>query len=78
VVSTDVAGSRTVVEHGVTGFVVERDDPASFVDAVQRLVEDVALRQRMGAAARERCATLFTLDASVELWRGLLAGVLRG
>jgi glycosyltransferase involved in cell wall biosynthesis len=77
VVSTDVAGSRTVVEDGVTGFVVERDDPAAFVDAVQRLIEDVALRERLGAAARERCEQHFTLEVSADHWRALLDGVLQ-
>lgn len=76
VVSTDVDGSRTVVEDGVTGFVVDRHDPSAFVAAVRRLVDDVELRQRMGAAGRIRCAERFTLAASAEQWRGLLDGVL--
>jgi len=56
-------GSHEAVEDGETGFVV--DDPTDVVavaDRIGQLVEDVELRRKMGAAARQRCVDLFSYD----------------
>ena len=52
VVVSDVGGLPEVVEHGITGFVVRREDPGSVADALIRLVSSGELRRRMGDAAR--------------------------
>jgi glycosyltransferase involved in cell wall biosynthesis len=70
VVTTDVPGARSVVEDGVTGFVVA--DPVELVEHVDRLARDAELRRRMGAAGRERCLERFTVEASARRWRALL------
>lgn len=71
-VTTDVPGAGTVVDHGTTGFVVPTDDLAGLVACAARLIEDAALRDRMGRAARARCLERFSLDASAARWRQLL------
>jgi glycosyltransferase involved in cell wall biosynthesis len=76
VVTTDVPGARSVVEEGVTGFIVPTGDEDALVRAVHRLLTDVDLRERMGAAARERCLEHFTLEASAGRWRDLLEDLL--
>jgi phosphatidylinositol alpha-1,6-mannosyltransferase len=53
-------GSHEAVVDGVTGFVVE--DVAGAADALGRLVEDPALRTRMGSAARARVEAELTYD----------------
>lgn len=53
-VATDVRGCRQVVEHDVTGLLVPVRDPTALAEAIRRLGEDVGLRQRMGAAGRQR------------------------
>jgi len=41
------------VRHGVTGLLVEVGDAAAFADALQQLIDDPAMRERMGARGRE-------------------------
>ncbi len=70
-VSTRVAGARDVIEDGVTGLIVDIDDKAGLIEAVDRLVGDPALRRSMGKEARARCLERFSLEASAEHWRDL-------
>ena len=65
VVAAAVGGLVEVVEDGVTGFLLEGRDPAAFAHRIGDLLSDTALRERMGAAARER-AGRYTWDRSVE------------
>ena len=51
-VTTNAAGS--VARDGVEGLLVPERDAAKLADAIQRLVEDRALRDRMALAAHER------------------------
>ena len=61
-VLTDIRGCREVVRDGVEGFLVPVRDPVGLAGAIARLLEDSALRRRMGAAARERAEDLFDED----------------
>jgi glycosyltransferase involved in cell wall biosynthesis len=72
VVSTEVAGARTVVADGETGYVVPHTDLDAFVGRIQSLLDDPARRAAMGSAARERCLARFTLERSTDLWRSLI------
>ncbi len=58
---TDVPGCRHVVRDGIDGIVVPPTDPAALADALARLASDPTLRERMGAAARERVLAGFTI-----------------
>jgi hypothetical protein len=53
VVTTKQAGIVEVVREGVTGFLCDRRDEAGYIAAIERLLDDAALRARMGRAARE-------------------------
>jgi glycosyltransferase involved in cell wall biosynthesis len=74
-VSTRVAGARDVVEDGVSGMLVDVDDKEAFIAAIGRLASDEELRRSMGSKARQRCVREFTMDASAQRWRTLLARV---
>lgn len=50
--------------HEREGLIVEQGDIAALAGALRRVVEDVELRARLGAAARERAATFPTWDAT--------------
>lgn len=52
-VGAAAAGSRSLIEDGVTGFVAQ-PVTESFAEKVAELGRDAALRRRMGATARER------------------------
>ena len=75
-VVTDIRGCREVVRDGIEGILVPVRDPERLASAIGRLVEDPALRARMGAAARERAVERFderrVMDLLVERYRELL------
>jgi glycosyltransferase involved in cell wall biosynthesis len=61
VVGGRVGGVPDVVEHGVSGILVDPDDVNGIANAVVRLLGDRPKAERMGRAARERAnALLFT------------------
>jgi len=54
-----------VLEDGATALLVPPGDDAALARAVVRLVDDAALRARLGAAARERALERHTWTANV-------------
>lgn len=74
VVAVDEAGPAETVVHEETGLLCPRD-PEQLGAAVQRLLDDDALRARMGRAARDHAVRCWTWERSVEQLAGLLAGV---
>ena len=73
---TDIGGSPELVVDGDGGLVVPARDTAAIARAVRRLYDDAELRNRMGAAARERIRTHFriedTIDRTESLYRDLV------
>ena len=59
---TDVPGCRHFVRDGIEGLVVPASDPDRLADALATLAASPALRARMGAAARERVLSGYTID----------------
>jgi glycosyltransferase involved in cell wall biosynthesis len=74
-VTTDVGYVRDVVIDGETGAVVPTRDPADISRALMAVLAD---RERMGAAARQRCTEHFDIDAIAHQWDAVLTAVLRG
>lgn len=66
VVTTDVPGCRDAITPGITGLLVPVKNAEALADAIQLLVEDPALRQRMGEAGRKLAETEFTIEHVVE------------
>jgi glycosyltransferase involved in cell wall biosynthesis len=54
VVASNVAGNSLAVVDGVTGLLVGEQDAPALAEALARLVDDPALRRRMGKAGRAR------------------------
>jgi glycosyltransferase involved in cell wall biosynthesis len=52
IVAPDRPNIREILAHDVNAWLFNPDDPDSFVDGVVRLANDVALRQRLGNAAK--------------------------
>jgi glycosyltransferase involved in cell wall biosynthesis len=76
VVAADAAGSRMLVDDGVTGRLCPPRDSAAFMEATRELVEDASARARMGAAARESAAQYAwpaVLDRLVGYYNDLLS-----
>lgn len=66
VVTTDAGGVSEAVVDGETGFVTPRDDASALARALESVVTDAALRQRMGDAGRARFLTEFAYDRHVQ------------
>lgn len=77
VVASHVGGLPDMVLEGETGFLVPPGDSAALARAVARLLDDPALRVRLGAAGRARVEAQFGVGpfraAHEELYRRLLA-----
>jgi len=74
VVASDVGGLPEVIQDGVSGMRFPSKDVEALAERIRRLVDDPALRQRMGAAGRER-ALRFAPEASVDAYEALYARV---
>ena len=76
-VSTPVPGAASVLGHGLTGVIVD-DSVASIAAAVGQLLDDPDRRAAMGAAARSRCESAFSLDLMAQRWRAALRPMVSG
>ena len=62
VVATSAGDSPFLVEDGLTGFVVAKEDEVAFADRMKTLLEDRELCFQMGAAGRKKAVDSFGLD----------------
>jgi glycosyltransferase involved in cell wall biosynthesis/ADP-heptose:LPS heptosyltransferase len=61
VIATNIGGSLDQVLDGVTGLLVPPADPVALADAIEKLMVDDGLRERMGRAAVQRIRKDFSL-----------------
>ena len=77
VVACDAGGIREAVVDGETGLLVEPEDPHALRQAIAALIDDDSLRDKLGAAGRERMQNEFAIatmaDRHIELYESLLA-----
>jgi glycosyltransferase involved in cell wall biosynthesis len=77
VATTGGALPEVVGTDGVTGLLVPPDDPGALAVAIGRVLDDEALRQRLGAAGRQRVLGRFTwqvtASGTADQYRNLLA-----
>jgi glycosyltransferase involved in cell wall biosynthesis len=66
VVASAVGGTPEAVHDGVTGLLVPPANPAQLAAAIRRVIEDRALAERLGDAARARAETAFSASTMVE------------
>jgi glycosyltransferase involved in cell wall biosynthesis len=76
-IATAVGGNLDAIDDGETGLLVPVLAPTHLAAAILSLADDVGLRVRLGAAARARTESRFSLDACVtayeRLWREMAA-----
>lgn len=69
VVVSNVGGLPEVVQDGVTGFIVGKEDVSACADALISLVQDKNLRERMGAAGRKFVQDNYEWNTCMSLMR---------
>ncbi len=70
---THVGAMPEVVRHGLEGQVVPAEDAAALAAALDALAQAPALRRQLGAAAAERCNSLYGIERMVEALMGVYA-----
>lgn len=76
VIATRGSSLVEVVEDGVTGILCRRDDVMAFAAAARRLAAEPALAAAMSGAARGAVEKCFSIDAMVDSYVALYAGLL--
>ena len=76
VVGFAAGGMSEAVEHQKTGVLVPTEDVAALTDAIATLFDDDALRERLGAAGRERMQREFSIDVMADKHVALYESVL--
>lgn len=77
VVTTNAGGMAEVVGDGAEGFVVPVRDIPTLTARIGRLLEDPALCEGMGRAARRRAETEFTLSRQAAVFEAMYAAIAR-
>lgn len=73
VVATDVGGIPDQVIDGETGLLVPRQSPEAFAAAIERLLNDGALRERIGKVAARHAAANFAAERVAERYEDFYA-----
>ena len=71
VVLSPVGANLSLVEHGLDGLFA--DEPEEWVTAISALLDDIALRERIGAAGFEKVRRAYSTDRSFPLFESALA-----
>ncbi len=72
-VGTDVTGIPEIVRNGETGICVRQRDPQALADALQRLLNDPALRTQLAERGRALIEAEFDVDRNAALLRDLFS-----
>lgn len=60
IVSSDQGGMPELIQHNINGLLAQTGSPESFVTCLGRLIDDPALRERLGTAARKTIEACYT------------------
>ncbi|MCB2195273.1 MAG: glycosyltransferase family 4 protein [Bacteroidetes bacterium] len=78
VVSTKEGGIPDVVEHGKTGFLIDKNDHEALAMKIKQLIEDESLRKRMGKLGRLKYENSFTLEVFENKIVEILNNIIKG
>ncbi|QDU61358.1 Putative glycosyltransferase EpsF [Planctomycetes bacterium Pan216] len=71
VVATRIAGVDELIVHDQTGLLVEPLRPFELAKAINRLLDEPELRERLGAEGKDRVERLFSVDRMVQAYEQL-------
>ncbi len=76
VIATPDNGALQQIEDGVSGLFVPHEKPRAVADAMLKLLDSPALRQRLGKALRHTVETRYSIKAVVPQWAALFDAVM--
>ncbi len=65
IIGCKAGGIPEMIAHEQTGLLIPPRSPSALAAALDRLLGDAAMRERLGAAARQRCEDIFSLAAHI-------------
>jgi glycosyltransferase involved in cell wall biosynthesis len=71
IVSDASPGTLEIVENEVHGLVVPLENPEALAKALERMINDKALRERLGRAGRDRVQES-SVEKAARLWESVL------
>ena len=74
VVATDVGDIRPIVAEANRPYIFAAGDDAAYADGLRALIEDKALRERLGAENRRRVRETYSMDRMLQAYEELLLG----
>lgn len=77
VIVTNVGGLPEVVDNGVTGLIIPKDNHHSLAKAIEKLLIDEDLRKKMGKAGQKRVIDNYSWEDSVLIMEDLYKRVLQ-
>ena len=66
VVMSDIPVANEIVKDGMTGLIANADEPSALAGAINRLLRDSSLRDRLGSAARDHAQSHWSAKAVAE------------
>ncbi|MPM34669.1 hypothetical protein SDC9_81256 [bioreactor metagenome] len=69
---------QEVIAHEHNGLLVEHDNAASLADALQRVLTQPELGERLAAQGHEDANTLYTLERMISRYEALFTQILAG
>ena len=66
IITTKSIGCKDTVDDGVNGFLIAPKEVEPLVEKLRLMIDDAALRQKMGKASREKAEQDFSLDVVIE------------
>lgn len=61
-ITTDIGGSRDIVDDGINGFIVSLNSPEKIQEKIAQLSENEVLRSEFGRMSREKIKNYFSID----------------
>ncbi|MEJ2618117.1 MAG: glycosyltransferase family 4 protein, partial [Ignavibacteriaceae bacterium] len=78
VVVSDVGGLPEVVENNITGLIVEKENHLAAAEAIEKLLLEPDLRNKMGANGRKRVEKFYNWDDCVDQMINIYSDILNG
>lgn len=75
VIATDIGGTSEMVIDGQNGFLVKRRDVDSIVSSLLKLIDNVDLKKKMSANARESMKNRYSLSKMIKSTEKLILGI---